>query len=100
VIIRGQLTPGWEPKLPPLLFTRSQISNGPEILLTSAAKRLSSTYLRDAAEDGFPCYPFFKVDKNLKNLWQNEEFKLFLAKQKKIYESHKKEFGKTSSTGG
>ena len=57
-------------------------------------------YLFAAADDGFPCYPFFKVDKNLKNLWQNEEFKLFLAKQKKIYESHKKEFGKTSSTGG
>ena len=67
-------------------------------LLNQQDKALQS--LRDAAADGFPCFPFFQVDKNLKNLSQNEEFKVFLAQQKKIHEGYKRELGKTSSTGG
>jgi TolB-like protein len=43
-------------------------------------------YLREAAADGFPCYPFFEVDKNLQNLRTNREFAAFMKDQKKVYD--------------
>jgi serine/threonine protein kinase/tetratricopeptide (TPR) repeat protein len=50
-------------------------------------------YLREAADDGFPCYPLFKVDPNLNNLRQNTKFKAFLDEQRRLYERTKAKFG-------
>jgi tetratricopeptide (TPR) repeat protein len=55
--------------------------------------------LHQAAGDGFPCYPFFKVDKNLKNLRQNPKFVEFLTQQEKKHEDYKKKFSKTALSG-
>jgi TolB-like protein/DNA-binding winged helix-turn-helix (wHTH) protein/tetratricopeptide (TPR) repeat protein len=43
-------------------------------------------YLRIAADDGFPCYPLFEHDSNLKNLRTDPRFLNFLAEQKKQWE--------------
>jgi serine/threonine protein kinase/class 3 adenylate cyclase/tetratricopeptide (TPR) repeat protein len=53
-------------------------------------------YLRQAAKDGFPCYPLFNSDPNLKNLHETKEFKEFLATQKKGYDKLKQEFGRSA----
>jgi hypothetical protein len=53
-------------------------------------------YLRQAAKDGFPCYPLFNSDPNLKNLHETKEFKEFLATQKKGYDKLKQDFGRSA----
>ena len=49
-------------------------------------------YLREAASNGFPCYPLFASDRNLKSLYQNEKFKDFLTEQQQIHEHFKAQF--------
>ena len=46
-------------------------------------------WLEAAADDGFPCYPLFEGDANLKNLRQDVRFVTFLAKQKQQWEHYK-----------
>ena len=43
-------------------------------------------YLREAADDGFPCYPLFEHDSNLDHLRKDPHFLSFLAEQKKQWE--------------
>jgi len=43
-------------------------------------------YLREAADDGFPCYPLFEHDSNLNHLRNNPRFLTFMAEQKKQWE--------------
>jgi len=43
-------------------------------------------YLRLTAEDGFPCYPLFEHDSNLKHLRNDPRFLSFLAEQRKQWE--------------
>jgi TolB-like protein/tetratricopeptide (TPR) repeat protein len=43
-------------------------------------------YLREAAEDGFPCYPLFEHDSNLNHLRNDPRFLSFLAEQKEQWE--------------
>ncbi len=45
-------------------------------------------WLRDAAEDGFPCYPLFENDPNLKSLQKDEHFIAFMAKLKQQWEHY------------
>jgi TolB-like protein len=59
---------------------------------------LALEYLRQSAENGFPCSPMFNVDINLRNLSQNEKFKAFLAEQNATNEHYKKLFGKSAAT--
>ena len=46
-------------------------------------------WLRKAAEDGFPCYPLFNKDPNLKNIRNDPAFISFMQKLKKQWESYK-----------
>jgi tetratricopeptide (TPR) repeat protein len=45
-------------------------------------------WLEAAADDGFPCYPFFEKDANLNSLRKDERFIAFMAKLKKQWEHH------------
>ena len=45
-------------------------------------------YLQLAADDGFPCYPLFANDENLKNLRHDLRFVTFLAKSKQQWERY------------
>jgi serine/threonine protein kinase/lipoprotein NlpI len=45
-------------------------------------------WLQVAADDGFPCYPFFEKDANLNSLRNNERFKAFMAKLKEQWERY------------
>ena len=49
-------------------------------------------YLRDAAADGFPCYPLFAADRNLDNLRDDPDFTAFLDEQKKYYDDIRARF--------
>jgi tetratricopeptide (TPR) repeat protein len=57
-------------------------------------------FLREAAADGFPCYPFFKVDVNLNHLRSRDDFNKFLAEQQKLHEVFEAKYKERSSTGG
>jgi TolB-like protein/DNA-binding winged helix-turn-helix (wHTH) protein/tetratricopeptide (TPR) repeat protein len=46
-------------------------------------------YLRESADDGFPCYPLFEHDSNLDHLRNDPHFIAFMAEQKKQWEYHK-----------
>jgi adenylate cyclase len=46
-------------------------------------------WLKKAAEDGFPCYPLFNKDPNLKNIRNDPSFISFMQKLKKQWESYK-----------
>jgi eukaryotic-like serine/threonine-protein kinase len=46
-------------------------------------------WLRQAAADGYPCYPLFAHDAHLDNLRGDPEFVRFLADQKRLWESNK-----------
>jgi TolB-like protein/Flp pilus assembly protein TadD len=46
-------------------------------------------WLRDAAEDGFPCYPLFDRDPNLQQVRSHREFPAFINEQKIRWERHK-----------
>jgi hypothetical protein len=48
-------------------------------------------YLNDVGSNGFPCYPLFTADKNLDNLRGRDDFTAFLARQKDLYETTKKQ---------
>ena len=39
-------------------------------------------WLEVAAEDGFPCYPYFEIDPNLNNLRSNPKFVALMTKLK------------------
>ena len=39
-------------------------------------------WLQNAADDGFPCYPYFEIDHNLDNLRNDPRFIEFMAKGK------------------
>jgi TolB-like protein/DNA-binding winged helix-turn-helix (wHTH) protein/tetratricopeptide (TPR) repeat protein len=43
-------------------------------------------YLREAADDGFPCYPLFEHDSNLNHLRHDPRFLSFLTEQRKQWE--------------
>jgi hypothetical protein len=43
-------------------------------------------WLKRAAEEGSPCYPFLEKDPNLDNLRTNPDFKEFLETQRKDYD--------------
>jgi tetratricopeptide (TPR) repeat protein len=46
-------------------------------------------WLETAADGGFPCYPLFERDDNLKNLREDSGFATFLAGQRQQWESYK-----------
>jgi hypothetical protein len=46
-------------------------------------------WLKKAAEDGFPCYPLYNKDPNLKNIKNDPAFISFMQKLKKQCESYK-----------
>jgi DNA-binding winged helix-turn-helix (wHTH) protein/TolB-like protein/Tfp pilus assembly protein PilF len=46
-------------------------------------------WLRNAAEDGFPCYPFFAGDANLDRIRQHPGFIAFMAREKERWEHYK-----------
>jgi Tfp pilus assembly protein PilF len=50
-------------------------------------------WLAKSAEEGFPCYPLFKSDPNLKNLQTNADFVDFLNQQAKLHRAFEAEFG-------
>jgi serine/threonine protein kinase/class 3 adenylate cyclase len=54
-------------------------------------------YLREVANDGFPCYPLFDTDSNLKNIRRQAEFQGFLAEQKVQHERFQREFGEPTA---
>jgi len=49
----------------------------------------SVTWLKAAAEDGFPCYPLFENDSNLNNLRQDGRFIEFMSKLKQQWKHHR-----------
>ncbi len=46
-------------------------------------------WLVAAAEDGFPCYPFFEIDPKLNNLRQDPRFIVFMTKLNEQWERYK-----------
>src|SRR5262249_9856093 len=46
-------------------------------------------WLEKAAADGFPCYPFYERDPNLKNLRDDPRFKAFMKTLKERWEYYK-----------
>jgi serine/threonine protein kinase len=49
---------------------------------------LAIKWLQAAADDGFPCYPFFANDKNLENLRKDDRFIALMAKLKQQWEHY------------
>ena len=45
-------------------------------------------WLQVAADDGFPCYPLFENDPNLKSLRKDERFITFMAQMKRQWERY------------
>ena len=50
-------------------------------------------WLQNAADDGFPCYPYFEIDHNLDNLRQDARFITFMSKLKERWLKYKAEYG-------
>jgi tetratricopeptide (TPR) repeat protein len=46
-------------------------------------------WLQVTAEDGFPCYPMFEMDSNLKSLRQDSRFLSFMSQLKQQWEYYK-----------
>lgn len=46
-------------------------------------------WLEAAADDGFPCYPFFEIDPGLNNLRQDPRFLVFMKGLKEQWETYK-----------
>jgi tetratricopeptide (TPR) repeat protein len=44
-------------------------------------------WLQNAADDGFPCYPFFEIDANLSSLRNDEDFQALMTRLRKQWES-------------
>jgi serine/threonine protein kinase/Tfp pilus assembly protein PilF len=55
-------------------------------------------WLRQAAKDGYPCYPLFERDPHLDNLRQEPGFLSFMEEQKRLWDSNK-ELAMSASTG-
>jgi tetratricopeptide (TPR) repeat protein len=49
-------------------------------------------WLRNAADDGFPCYPYFEIDHQLDNIRANPRFIEFMSKQKEQWLKYKAEY--------
>jgi thioredoxin-like negative regulator of GroEL len=49
-------------------------------------------WLRDAAANGFPCYPLFERDPNLNRIRQAPEFIQFMTEMKAQNEKYRREF--------
>ena len=47
--------------------------------------REAMQYLRQSAEGGFPCYPYFRDDPNLKNLRTDPNYQAFLVEMEKTF---------------
>jgi hypothetical protein len=65
-----------------------------EYLIASAYALMGNSkaameWLKKAAEDGFPCYPLYNKDPNLKNIKNDPAFISFMQKLKKQCESYK-----------
>ena len=45
-------------------------------------------WLQKTADDGFPCYPLFECDSNLKNLRQDPRFLAFMSRLKQQWERY------------
>jgi len=50
-------------------------------------------WLQNAADDGFPCYPYFEIDHHLDNLRQDARFITFMSKLKERWLKYKAEYG-------
>jgi tetratricopeptide (TPR) repeat protein len=50
-------------------------------------------WLEEAADDGFPCYPWFEKDATLNSLRNDDSFKSFMNKLRKRWEQYKAKFG-------
>ena len=50
-------------------------------------------WLQNAADDGFPCYSFFAIDKNLDNIRKDPRFISFMEKGKAQMEAFRKKIG-------
>jgi hypothetical protein len=51
--------------------------------------KLALPWLRVAAVEGYPCYPFFERDPNLNNLHNDPRFIEFMTDLKKQWEHYK-----------
>jgi len=47
-------------------------------------------WLQAAADDGFPCYPWFAVDANLNSLRKDERFIAFMTRLRQQWEEWQK----------
>ena len=50
--------------------------------------QLAMKWLREAADDGYPCYPLFAQDPHLASLHSNPDFQAFLRDQKVIWQKN------------
>jgi serine/threonine protein kinase/predicted negative regulator of RcsB-dependent stress response len=51
-------------------------------------------WLQNAAEDGFPCYPYFEIDHHLDNIRSDARFMAFMSKLKEKWLKYKAEYEK------
>ena len=49
-------------------------------------------WLQNAADDGFPCYPYFEIDHHLDNIRTDPRFKAFMSKLKEQWLKYKAEY--------
>ena len=47
------------------------------------------TWLKMAADNGFPCYEFFEIDPNLQKIRGDPSFKVWMQEQRRRYENNK-----------
>jgi len=50
-------------------------------------------WLQNAADDGFPCYPYFEIDHQLDNIRKDPRFITFMSKLKEQWLKYKAEYG-------
>lgn len=50
-------------------------------------------WLQIAADDGFPCYPFFEIDHHLDNIRKDPDFIAFMSKLKEQWLKYRTEYG-------
>jgi Serine/threonine protein kinase len=50
-------------------------------------------WLQNAADDGYPCYPYFEIDHQLDNIRKNPGFIAFMLKLKEQWMKYKAEYG-------
>jgi hypothetical protein len=49
-------------------------------------------WLQAAADDGFPCYPFFDIDNNFDNIRDHPQFITLMARLRSQWERYKTEY--------